>query len=137
MRDSHWNKKYIKDGEIKIMKIGKTFEFEACHNLPDNDVYGKCSNKHGHRYELMVEVFGNINELGWVCNYAEIKDIVKSEVIKKYDHVDLNEFFEIPTAENIILEIVSILKNAFKNKPYQLSKVRLYETRTSYAEIDL
>lgn len=32
--------------------IGRKFEFEACHFLPGKDIYGECSNLHGHRYEL-------------------------------------------------------------------------------------
>jgi len=112
------------------MTIGKQFEFEACHSLPENEVYGKCCNLHGHRYELDIEVIGEINDLGWVCNYKE-------HVIDKYDHANLNEFFEVPTAENMTIEISKVLTEAFKNKNYRLKKVKLFETSTSYAELCL
>lgn len=118
------------------MKIAKHFEFEAAHQLPDKEIYGKCRYPHGHRYELLVEVKGDVNGDGWVANFSEIKAIVNEKVVSKYDHANLNDFFEISTAENIILKIWKDLSQAFTGKPYSLSKIRLYETSKSYAELE-
>ncbi len=115
--------------------IGKSFEFEASHKLPDDAIYGNCRKLHGHRYELMVEILGNINEYGWVCNFQTLKNIVNEVVINKYDHSYLNDFFEIPTVEIIVLNIYYDLLNAVKDEAFEMHKVRLFETRTSYAEI--
>jgi 6-pyruvoyltetrahydropterin/6-carboxytetrahydropterin synthase len=115
--------------------IGKHFEFEASHKLPDEAVYGKCSKLHGHRYELDIEIEGRIKPAGWVCDFGELKDMVNEHVIKKYDHSNLNDFFDIPTVENIAVQIFNALDVLLKDKDYKLNKVKIYETRTSYAEI--
>jgi 6-pyruvoyltetrahydropterin/6-carboxytetrahydropterin synthase len=115
--------------------IGKHFEFEAGHKLPDNEIYGICSQPHGHRYELDIEITGCIKPHGWVCNFGELKKLVDDNIIKKYDHSNLNDFFEIPTVENIAIQIFEVLNTLLQNKEYKLNKVKIYETRTSYVEI--
>jgi 6-pyruvoyltetrahydropterin/6-carboxytetrahydropterin synthase len=115
--------------------IGKIFEFEACHKLPDADIYGKCRNLHGHRYELLVEVCGDVNQYGWVCDFKTIKEIIEKKVLSKYDHAYLNDFFEIPTVEIIAASIFNDLSNALKDEVFEINKIRLFETSTSYVEI--
>ncbi len=115
--------------------LGKHFTFEASHQLPDAECYGKCSNLHGHRYELTVEMIGPIQSQGWVCDFAEIKAIVHRDIIAKLDHQHLNHFFPLPTAENIGTWIAQTLSNALAQSQYHLHKIKLYETATSYVEI--
>lgn len=115
--------------------IGRKFIFEAAHRLPNNMIYGQCSNLHGHRYELFVEIKGIVNEDGWICNFKDIKSIVQDKIIDKFDHACLNDFLEIPTAENILLWIFDELKNLGKDKNYKLNKLELYETEKCYAKI--
>ena len=119
------------------MIIGKKFEFEAAHNLPADEIYGECSHLHGHRYQLEVEVCGEVNEYGWVCNYKDLKAIVKECILNKYDHAYLNEFFDVPTAENMVIDMVKQLTVKFEDKPYKLHKVLLRETSSSFAEITI
>lgn len=122
--------------QMKI-KIGKHFSFDASHQLPPNHIYGKCQNLHGHTYHLTVEIEGEINDHGWICNFSEVKEKVKELVLDQFDHKHLNEFFDLPTAEVIAQRIFHVLDNSFKreSKSYQLSKVILYETPTSYCEV--
>ena len=117
--------------------IGKSFDFEASHQLPDKECYGKCRNLHGHRYELFVEVTGPVDEeYGWICNFSEVKSIVESEIIQKLDHQHLNNILPtIPTAENIAAWIFKTLDQALEKKTYKLNKLKLYETARSYAEL--
>lgn len=115
------------------ISIGKTFEFDACHHLGDKCIYGKCSNMHGHTYRLDVEITGVINEHGWICNFADLKQVVSDYVIEKYDHTYINKFIEMPTAENMILDIYQILSAKLSEKKLKLIKLKLYETPTSYA----
>ncbi len=116
-------------------KVGRHFEFEASHKLPDEEIYGKCRNLHGHRYELDIEVEGEIKEMGWVCNFSEIREIVNTTIIEQFDHAYLNEYFEIPTVENIARYVYEELSRQFDVKEYELTRVRLYETSKCYAEI--
>ena len=73
-------------------------------NCP-GEKYGKCANLHGHTYKLEVTIEGVINDDGWICNFSEVKKLVRTQVIDKYDHQHLNDFFRIPTAEKIAQKI--------------------------------
>ena len=117
------------------MIIGKQFEFEAAHSLPGNPAYGECSNVHGHSYKLIIEVEGDITELGWVENFKELKRIVQREVLSDFDHKNLNSIFKVPTAENMVIHIQKKLLSAMQTKPYKLYSVQLFETSGSYAKI--
>jgi 6-pyruvoyltetrahydropterin/6-carboxytetrahydropterin synthase len=91
--------------------------FNAAHRLhnPNWDeaknqaVFGLCNNAnfHGHNYELVVRVTGEINpETGYLIDMKILSNIVKQKVLKRFDHKNLNldvqEFKNlIPTAENI------------------------------------
>jgi 6-pyruvoyltetrahydropterin/6-carboxytetrahydropterin synthase len=117
------------------MKVGKTFTFDAAHHLPGYN--GPCANVHGHTYHLTVEVEGEVDpKTGMVVDFGFVKDLVKSILVQGYDHADLNEKLENPTAENLALSL-------FKEIDYwlavdcKLSKVILWETPTSYVEVTM
>ena len=113
------------------MKIGKWFEFEASHKLPDKEEYGACRNLHGHTYKLLVEIEGPVKEeFGWVCNFKDLKSFVNQAVIDKLDHSHLNDYLDIPTCENLVGWIYFQLDQG----PYYISRLKLFETSTSYAE---
>lgn len=113
------------------ISITKMFEFEAAHFLPDYE--GACANVHGHSYKLEIEVTGPLLQ-GMIMDFSVLKEIVKINVIDKYDHKHLNELFIRPTAENMVCGIVMNLHRVLKAHHIDLIRVRLYETRTSYAE---
>ena len=122
--------------------------FNAAHRLnnpllsveENKTVFGKCNNTnfHGHNYELIVKVIGFVNPVtGYVIDMKLLSDIIKAEIIEKFDHKNLNldliEFKELnPTAENIAITIYNILKEKIEVK-YEL-KIVLYETARNYVE---
>ena len=126
--------------------VSRKAHFNAAHRLyrkdwsdeKNNSVFGKCSNPHfhGHNYELIVHVTGNIDpETGYVMDMKNLKKIIKSEVEDKLDHKNLNqevpEFYnKIPTAENIVVFIFNALRPNL-NSEHQLS-VTLYETPRNF-----
>lgn len=55
-------------------------------------------------------------------------------MVNKYDHCDLNFFFEQPTAEVMAIRIFEYLKKEIGNSNYEIYSVRLWETEDSYAE---
>ena len=73
-----------------MIRITKEFKFEMAHALHGYD--GLCKNIHGHSYKLWVTVKGKVrNENGHVkdgmiMDFSALKEIVKSEIIDKYDH---------------------------------------------------
>ncbi len=103
-------------------------------------LFGKCNypNYHGHNYELIVKVIGEIDlKTGYVMDMKVLSDIIKINVLEKFDHKNLNldteEFKNLnPTAENIAMVIYNILKPKLDN---QLElKITLYETERNYVE---
>ena len=114
------------------MEITKIFTFDSAHYLPQHK--GKCKKLHGHTYFLHVTVKGEIDEQGFVIDFGDLKQIV-NPVIDLLDHNYLNDILETPTCENLLIWIENELK---QQAPFlKISKLRLYETPTSYAEISV
>lgn len=114
------------------MIIGKHFEFEASHKLPDKAIYGACSKLHGHTYKLTVEVEGEITPFGWVMNFKELKEVINRKVISAFDHNYINDIIAIPTAENMLVWIKEQIEPELSTK---LKSLTLYETSNSYAKL--
>lgn len=122
--------------------------FNAAHRLfnpkwamDENDrVFGKCNNPnfHGHNYELVVRIVGEPDPAtGYVMDMKALSELIKENVLKKFDHKNLNldtVYFKDknPTAENICLVIYDILREKI-DKKLDL-KVRLYETERNFVE---
>lgn len=122
--------------------------FNAAHRLhnpewsddKNQEVFGKCNNPnwHGHNYELVVKLSGEPDtETGYVFDMKILSDIIKEEVITRFDHKNLNldveEFKSLnPTAENIAITIWNILRNKIEDK-FDI-KVILHETGKNYVE---
>lgn len=105
-------------------------------------IYGECSNEHwhGHNFELLVTVHGNINpEIGYVVNLKVISQIIKERVISKLDHKNLNvdvDFMQgkIPSTENLAVAIWAQLDAPIKALGVKLHCVRVQETENNYVE---
>ncbi|MBC29789.1 MAG: 6-pyruvoyl tetrahydrobiopterin synthase [Muricauda sp.] len=113
------------------VKVSRRAHFNAAHRLyrPDwtfeknQEVFGKCNNPkyHGHNYELVVSVTGEINqETGYVMDMKKLKDLIKAHVEDAFDHKNLNEdvpeFKNLnPTAENIAVVIFDKLRPHIDN----------------------
>jgi 6-pyruvoyltetrahydropterin/6-carboxytetrahydropterin synthase len=128
------------------VKISRRAHFNAAHRLyradwsnEKNDaIFGKCNNPnfHGHNYELIVSVTGEIDPVtGFVMDMKLLKDLIKSEIEEALDHKNLNlevpEFKDLnPTAENIAVVIWNKLRSHIeKNKDLE---VVLYETPRNF-----
>lgn len=128
--------------------VSRKAHFNAAHRLYRKDwddaknfqIFGKCSNPnfHGHNYELIAHVTGNIDpETGYVIDIKILKDIIKSEVEDAFDHKNLNievpEFQDLnPTAENIVVVIYNKIKA--KLRPDFQLEVVLYETPRNFVK---
>lgn len=119
--------------------LTKLFTFEAAHNLPNYE--GACANMHGHSYKLEVKISGTVNRLdphksieGMVIDFKVLKKIVKSVVISEYDHAYLNNFYDVPTAELMVIGIYYNLSAELEKYGVKLESVKLWETADSCAE---
>lgn len=130
------------------IKVSRKEHFNAAHRLfnpawsdeKNLEVFGKCSypNYHGHNYEIIVTITGEPNlNTGYVFDLKVLSDLIKENVLNKFDHKNLNldtEYFKdlIPTAENIVVVIWKILREKI-DRTLDL-KITLYETERNFVE---
>lgn len=126
--------------------VHRKAHFNAAHRLykkewsdqKNFEVFGKCSNPnyHGHNYELIVSVTGNIDqETGFVMDLAILRRLIKVEIEETFDHKNLNievaAFKNLnPTAENISVTIYNKLREKIR-QDLDLS-IKLYETPRNF-----
>ena len=140
------------------IRITKQFNFETGHALYGYD--GKCRNVHGHSYKLNVTVIGepisdkNDVKFGMVIDFGDLKKIVKSEIVDKFDHATVfnkntphielaqelrNRDHHVilvdyqPTSENMVIDFAEKIQNRLPGH-IQLHSLKLQETESSFAE---
>ena len=132
----------------KQVAVFRKESFNAAHRLNNSmwdeatneKVFGKCNlpNYHGHNYDLVVKVVGVPDpKTGFVMDMKVLSDLIKEQVIERFDHKNLNldtkEFKELnPTAENIAIVIYDLLRSKIDSALKM--QVRLYETPRNFVE---
>src|SRR5207302_168404 len=108
--------------------IARTYYFESAHRLPLLPETHKCHHLHGHNYKMTVMVRGNLDERGFVMDFAEM-DTQILPLIKQVDHKVLNDVqgLENPTAELIAQWFLQRIETG--------ESIRIYENEDCYAEI--
>lgn len=133
---------------IMQVSVSRKAHFNAAHRLhlahwsdEQNKAYfGLCNNAnyHGHNYEVIVTVSGNVNaETGYLMDMKELKQYIFEEVEERFDHRNLNEdtieFKTLnPTAENIAIVIWQLLRKRISNE--LKLKITLFETERNFVE---
>jgi 6-pyruvoyltetrahydropterin/6-carboxytetrahydropterin synthase len=123
--------------------------FNAAHKLynpnwsneQNNAVFGVCANEnwHGHNYDLYVTVKGNPDpETGFVYDVKKLSQLIKSQVIDKLDHKNLNLDVDFMTGklcstENLAIAIWEQLSPHLPGS-VELHCIKLYETPRIYVE---
>ena len=129
-----------------MVYITRKLDFCASHRLfnpefteeKNKAVFGLCNNPngHGHTYTLEVTIKGEVKpETGMVMDFKHLKELIKTEIILKVDHKNLNidvPFLEgvISTVENMALAFWNILEPKIKNGV--LYEIKLYESERNY-----
>jgi 6-pyruvoyltetrahydropterin/6-carboxytetrahydropterin synthase len=130
------------------VRVSRKEHFNAAHRLNNPDlseaenqrIFGKCNNPnyHGHNYELIVTLTGEPDpQTGYLFDLKVLSDLIKENVLVKFDHKNLNldtEYFKNlnPTAENIAIIIWRILRQKIESN-LEL-KITLYETERNFVE---
>ena len=133
-----------------MIYIQRKERFSAAHQLynpnwtesQNDEVFGKCANKnfHGHNFTLTVTVKGEINpDTGFVMNLVDLKELIRTQVIDKLDHKNLNldvDFLrgKMCSTEIIAIEIWNILQPLIALRGATLHCVRLDETENNAVE---
>jgi 6-pyruvoyltetrahydropterin/6-carboxytetrahydropterin synthase len=126
--------------------VSRKAHFNAAHRLyrkdwsmdKNQEVFGKCNNPnfHGHNYELIVSVTGEVDkETGYVIDTKILSDLIKAHIEEAFDHKNLNvdvpEFQDlIPSAEHIAYVIWQKLRLLIASD--KDLEVTLYETPRNF-----
>jgi 6-pyruvoyltetrahydropterin/6-carboxytetrahydropterin synthase len=125
--------------------FGRRYMLSASHRLHADSLsdaenratYGKCNNPHGHGHNYVIEVLvgGEVDsETGMVVNMATLDETVRTTVIERFDHTNLNldPLFvnQVPTTENLTKAVFDVLKNALPAG--KLDYVRVEETENNF-----
>ena len=134
---------------IVMLKLGRVFEISYGHRLLNHP--GKCRHPHGHSAKIEVEVEGWFDSsTGMVMDFGDLKEVV-SKTLDLLDHkmilqkgdplieaLDTEEVVLLdypPTAEILSLDIARGIGEDLRLLiPYDIIKVRFWETQNSYAE---
>ena len=133
-----------------MMLITRRERFNAAHRLYRKDwsdeknleVFGKCSNpnRHGHNYILYVTVKGDVGpETGFVINLKVLSQIIRTKIIEKIDHKNLNlevDFMKdkIVSTENIAIAIWEEIEQDILSNGAELHCVKVVETENNFVE---
>lgn len=135
-----------------LVTVYRKEHFNAAHRLNNpkwdatrnKEVFGLCNNPnfHGHNYDLIVKLTGPVDpETGYVVDLKWLSDLIKTEVLDRYDHRNLNldpdEFNTekgglIPTVEHISVVIWQRLRKHLAENLKLV--VILYETERNFVE---
>ena len=136
-------------GEGRECVITRRACFSSSHRywLPEKspeenlDLFGKCSLApgHGHNYELIVSMGGELDANGMVLNLSDVKNSIRNKVTGLLDFRFLNEVWPefdvtkdkgiLPTTEALVRVIWNRLKNDLP-----LTSLRLYESPNLWAD---
>lgn len=115
-----------------IVRLTKSFGFEAAHLLPTFPAGHKCRRLHGHSFRFDVIVEGEVDpKKGYLVDYGEVKQIV-DPIVQRLDHYNLNEIEGLgnPTSENIARWLWDRIKPALP----PLSSIIVHETCSTACE---
>jgi 6-pyruvoyltetrahydropterin/6-carboxytetrahydropterin synthase len=104
-------------------------------------VFGVCANEnwHGHNYDLFVTIKGNPDpETGFLYDVKKLSQLIKTKVIDKLDHKNLNldvDFMlgKMCSTENLAIAIWDQLQPHLPEN-VKLHCIKLYETARIYVE---
>ncbi len=113
--------------------VTKELVFDSAHFITDHPA--KCSNLHGGRYLLQVQVTGRVDPVtGCVIDYGYLKRVVSRRVIERFDHHTLNYAApELAWRSSTEMVCVYVWEQLIDYLP-ALSGLRLYETTQSWCD---
>jgi 6-pyruvoyl tetrahydropterin synthase/QueD family protein len=121
------------DSAMPTATVTKELIFDAAHFITDHPA--KCSNLHGGRYLLQVQVSGRIDPAtGCVVDYGYLKRVVNQLIVERFDHHTLNYAApELAWRSSTEMVCVYVWEQLIAYLP-GLSGLRLYETTQSWCD---
>jgi 6-pyruvoyltetrahydropterin/6-carboxytetrahydropterin synthase len=91
--------------------ISKQFDFAAAHHLNGLPADHKCARVHGHNYLVQVQVYGDLDAVGFVVDYGDLS-FLGDYLRDRLDHRDLNQVLTVnPTAENLAAHLLDLVRS--------------------------
>ncbi|MFT7155637.1 MAG: 6-pyruvoyltetrahydropterin/6-carboxytetrahydropterin synthase [Parvicella sp.] len=135
---------------MSIVYVTRRERFNAAHKMynpnwtdeKNAEVFGKCANSnwHGHNYEVFVTVKGEPDpDTGYCVDLKKVSDLLKSNVIEKLDHKNLNmdvDFMKdkLASTENLTMGIWAEIEEDIKKLGAELYSVKVYESENNFVE---
>ena len=135
-----------------MVLVSRKEHFNAAHKLYNPNwteekniqMFGPCANTnwHGHNFDLIVTVAGDPDpDTGFVIDLKKLSILIKTLVIDKVDHKNLNldvDFMigKMASCEILVMEMWKILAPAIHEiaPAAKLHSLKLYETPRNYVE---
>ena len=130
--------------------ISRKAHFNAAHRLhnahwseeQNTKIFGKCNNPHyhGHNYDLVVSVTGDIDpDTGYVMDAKILKDLIKAEVEEALDHKNLNLDVDFMKGKMTSTEVLAIaiweeLDEGIAKLGAILHSIKVQETENNFVE---
>lgn len=116
--------------------VSKRFTFDAAHRLDRLPPDHKCHRMHGHTYEVELVVTGEVDDNGFVIDYADIAEMW-APLHEKLDHRILNEVpgLEIPSTEHLAAWIAANIFDKMTRANCRLERVRVKESTSTWCEV--
>ncbi|BEV35201.1 6-carboxytetrahydropterin synthase [Synechococcus sp. M16CYN] len=136
-------------GHGRFCVITRRACFSASHRYwlpefsPDDNaaLFGLCSFApgHGHNYELIVSMAGNLDAHGMVLNLSEVKRAISSQITSQLDSRFLNEVwpeFDITQPDSCLPTTEALIRSIWRrlNSHLPITALRLYEQPSLWAD---
>lgn len=121
--------------------LTRRFAFSASHRLcssqlsedANQEVYGLCTNIHGHNYRLEITLRGEPDpKTGFFCNVMDLHALVQERIVDPCEHQFLNELplfaGQTTTMENLAQTIWNTIAADIRSWGVELHEVLLAET---------
>jgi 6-pyruvoyltetrahydropterin/6-carboxytetrahydropterin synthase len=130
-----------------LVRVTRAIEFsaslryrsEGLSDAENRSLFGLSAEQHGHNYRLEVTLRGEPDpKSGMVINLVDLKQVLESEIMSRFDHKDLNrdtDYFRErpPTPENLAALIAEILIAALPTGLFD--RLRLYQDADLYVDV--
>lgn len=127
--------------------ISKSFTFDAAHRLEMLPADHKCHRLHGHTYKVELVLYGPVDAMGFVIDYAVLADWWAG-LHEQLDHRYLNEVpgLDLPTTEHlaawIAIRLLGNIASYYEDDGKTvtgvglvLQRVRVFESSTTWCDV--
>ncbi len=106
--------------------------FDSAHKLPWHE--GKCSNLHGHTYQVEVTFEGKLNKNGIIEDFGSLKFRL-NQTSDYFDHKYLNDIIDNPTVERLAQAYWEKLKRNLFPYSVKIIKIKVSEGLNNWTEL--